>query len=133
MLPRTPGEDNVKEHCYYVYLLASRKNGTLYVGVTNELWRRVTEHKNGMAEGFSRKYHVHRLVWYESHGGIAAAIAREKRLKKWNRAWKVALIEEHNKNWTDLYWQYQHRIDVENDAFKAAVEKAAAQVGVKSA
>jgi putative endonuclease len=87
---------------YYVYMLASRRNGTLYTGVTNDLARRVWEHKSNLAEGFSRKYGVHLLVWYECHENINTAIAREKQLKGWNRAWKLRLIEQHNSGWNDL-------------------------------
>ena len=91
------------EKLYYVYMLASRRNGTLYIGVTNDLSRRTWEHKEGIAEGFTKKYDVHALVWYETHADINDAIAREKQLKGWNRAWKVRLIEEHNSGWNDLY------------------------------
>ena len=88
---------------YWVYLLASRKGGTLYAGVTNNLVRRVFEHKNDVVEGFTHKYGVHTLVWFESTESIEAAIQREKQLKNWKRAWKVALIEKENPNWQDLY------------------------------
>ncbi len=88
---------------YYVYILASRQNGTLYIGVTNNLWRRVIEHKNGLGGGFTRKYGVHRLVWFEEFGDIHDAIAREMQLKGWNRAWKIRLIEERNSGWNDLF------------------------------
>ena len=88
---------------YYVYILASRRNGTLYIGMTNDLVRRVWEHKNYLVEGFTKKYGVHQLVWYETADRALAAIAREKQLKKWNRAWKVRLIEELNPGWKDLY------------------------------
>ena len=88
---------------YFVYILASGLGGTLYIGVTNDLVRRVYEHKTKAAEGFTEKYGVDRLVYYEAFGDIEIAIAREKRLKKWNRAWKVRLIEETNPNWDDLY------------------------------
>ena len=88
---------------YWVYLLASRKGGTLYAGVTNNLVRRVFEHKNDVVEGFTQKYGVHTLVWFESTESIEAAIQREKQLKNWKRAWKVALIEKENPNWQDLY------------------------------
>lgn len=91
------------EKLYYVYILASCRNGTLYIGVTNDLVRRVWEHKNGTAEGFTKKHDVHLLVWYETHGDINDAIAREKQLKGWNRTWKIRLIEEHNSGWNDLY------------------------------
>jgi len=90
---------------YYVYLLASQPQGTLYVGVTNDLARRVFEHKNDLTEGFTQRYGVHRLVYYETYGDIREAIAREKAIKKWRRAWKVALIERENPTWSDLYDQ----------------------------
>ncbi|MCC6778367.1 MAG: GIY-YIG nuclease family protein [Hyphomicrobiales bacterium] len=91
------------ERSYWVYILASRIGGTLYIGVTNDLIRRVYEHKMGLADGFTKKYRVHRLVYFEELGDIEAAILREKQMKKWNRAWKVKLIEEKNPNWDDLY------------------------------
>ncbi|MGO8954031.1 MAG: GIY-YIG nuclease family protein [Rhodomicrobium sp.] len=87
----------------YVYILASKPRGTLYVGVTNDLVRRVYEHKAGIVEEFTKKYSVHRLVYYEAFDDIENAIGREKHIKKWNRAWKVGLIEEKNLNWDDLY------------------------------
>jgi putative endonuclease len=87
----------------YVFIRASRRNGTLYVGVTNDLARRAWEHKQGTARGFTRKYGVTSLVWYERHDDIVEAIAREKRLKKLNRAWKLELIESVNPDWRDLY------------------------------
>ena len=88
---------------YYVYMLACRKNGTLYIGVTHDLVKRVYEHKHNLAEGFTKKYKVHTLVWYETHDDIRAAIIREKQMKKWNRSWKLRLIEELNSDWKDLY------------------------------
>jgi len=90
-------------YLYYVYILASARNGTLYVGVTNDLARRVFEHRNDLIGGFTKKYGVHVLVYYEVFGDVYAAIQREKRLKKWKRAWKVELIERHNPKWIDLY------------------------------
>ncbi len=86
-----------------MYLLASRRNGTLYVGVTSNLIRRVCQHKNGLVEGFTRRYGVHRLVWYEVHGTIESAIAREKAIKEWKRGWKIELLEISNPEWRDLY------------------------------
>jgi putative endonuclease len=86
-----------------VYILASKRNGTLYIGVTSDLVQRVWQHKNDVAEGFTKKYGVHMLVWYELHEDMDNAIVREKRLKKWNRAWKLRLIEEMNPEWKDLY------------------------------
>jgi putative endonuclease len=88
---------------YFAYMLASRQGGTLYVGVTSDLIRRVAEHREGAIPGFTAKYGVKRLVWYEAHDSIEAAIRREKRLKKWPRAWKVALIEEANPKWQDRW------------------------------
>ncbi|ODR93774.1 GIY-YIG nuclease [Methyloceanibacter stevinii] len=93
----------MKDRRYYVYILASRIGGTLYVGVTNDLIRRVHEHRTKTAEGFTKRYGVARLVYFEQFDDITAAIEREKRLKKWNRAWKIELIEERNANWDDLY------------------------------
>ncbi len=88
---------------YYVYILASKKNGTLYIGVTNDLIRRVYEHKNSLVDGFSNKYKTNLLVYYEQYENIESAIIREKRLKKWNRKWKLELIESKNPQWKDLY------------------------------
>jgi putative endonuclease len=88
---------------YYVYILASERNGTLYIGVTNDLIRRVYEHKNNIVRGFTKKYGVHRLVYYEQVSNIKSALQREKRLKKWNRKWKIELIEKNNPEWNDLY------------------------------
>jgi len=89
---------------YWVYILASGRNGTLYVGVTNDLARRVQEHREGAVPGFTRTYGVTRLVHAEPYDDIRIAIEREKRLKKWRRAWKLALIEEANPDWRDLYF-----------------------------
>lgn len=91
---------------YYVYILASKRNGTLYTGVTGNLIKRVYEHKNGIIEGFTQKYNVHNLVCYEKYGDIRNAIQREKQLKKWNRKWKLDLIEKGNPNWDDLYFTF---------------------------
>ncbi len=88
---------------YYVYILASRRNGTLYIGVTNNLIKRVYEHKNDLVEGFTKKYGVHRLVYYEQSENVKSAIEREKRLKTWKWQWKLRLIEEMNPEWNDLY------------------------------
>ena len=88
---------------FYVYLLASQKYGTLYVGVTKDLVRRTYEHKKKMVPGFSARYGVDRLVWYECYDDPVTAIAREKDIKKWRRDWKIRLIEESNPTWTDLY------------------------------
>ena len=88
---------------FYVYILASQRNGTLYVGVTSDLARRVYEHRMSAVPGFTKSYGVNRLVWYETHDSIAQAIAREKRLKCWRRSWKIELIEAANPQWLDLY------------------------------
>jgi putative endonuclease len=88
---------------YYTYLLASQPHGTLYVGVTNDLIRRVHEHKSDLVEGFTKRYGVHTLVWWESSESIESAIRREKQIKKWKRAWKISLIEKDNPRWADLY------------------------------
>ena len=88
---------------YFVYIMANRKNGTLYVGMTNDLIRRVWQHKNDVLEGFTKKYSVHTLVYLEATNDVNGAIGREKRLKKWNRQWKINLIEEKNPNWDDVY------------------------------
>lgn len=88
---------------YYVYIMASRRNGTLYVGVTNDLVRRVYEHRNGLVPGFTKKYSVKRLVHFEQTDDFRSAIQREKNLKHWPRAWKIALIEKANPQWSDLY------------------------------
>lgn len=92
---------------YYVYMLASGRNGTIYVGVTNDISRRSDEHARGTADGFTKRYGVHRLVWCELYQDIAAAIAREKQLKGWNRAWKIRLIEKTNSGWNDLIARMQ--------------------------
>ena len=91
------------ERLYFVYIMASRRNGTLYTGVTNDVVRRSWEHSNDLVSGFTKKHGVHILVRFETHGDIGAAIAREKQIKGWNRAWKIRLIEKHNSGWNDLY------------------------------
>lgn len=88
---------------YYVYILASKRNGTLYIGVTSELVKRVWQHKNKVADGFTKRYNVNTLVYFEDTTDINTALAREKQLKKWNRAWKIRLIEQQNPGWVDLY------------------------------
>ena len=93
----------MNRQAYYVYIVASKRKGTLYVGVTNNLERRIYTHKTGLIEGFTKQYKVHSLVYYEQTDCIASAIQREKQLKKWNRRWKVMLIEKHNPEWKDLY------------------------------
>ena len=86
-----------------VYILASQRNGTLYTGVTSNLLQRVWQHKQGLAEGFTARYAVHTLVWFEQHETMMSAIAREKAIKAWQRNWKIRLIEESNPGWRDLY------------------------------
>ena len=88
---------------YYVYILASKKNGTLYTGVTSELIKRVWEHKSEFVEGFTKKYKVHTLVYYESTTDVHEAIKREKNIQAWKREWKLRLIEENNPDWKDFY------------------------------
>ncbi|MBX4204909.1 MAG: GIY-YIG nuclease family protein [Candidatus Doudnabacteria bacterium] len=88
---------------YFVYILASDKNGTLYIGVTGDLIRRVHQHKQKLVKGFTQKYNVDRLVYFEETSEVESAILREKQLKKWNRKWKLALIEKSNPTWKDLY------------------------------
>jgi putative endonuclease len=88
---------------YYVYMLASRRLGTLYIGVTNDLVRRVYEHRCGAVPGFASRYGTRRLAWFETHDDVKAAIQREKNIKHWVRAWKIALIERANPDWSDLY------------------------------
>jgi putative endonuclease len=88
---------------FYVYILASGRNGTLYIGMTDHLARRVWEHKIGAVPSFTRKYGVKMLVWYEPHESRASAFQRERQIKKWNRAWKLELIERMNPQWRDLY------------------------------
>jgi len=91
------------EKKFWVYVLARGRNGTLYIGVTHDLARRMQEHREGLVDGFTKKYEVHRLVYCEAHGQVLSAITREKQLKKWNRAWKIKLIEEQNPQWLDLW------------------------------
>ena len=87
----------------YVYIMASQRNGTLYIGVTNDLVRRVTEHREGKIEGFTQRYDIKMLVWYEQTERMDDAIAQEKRMKEWQRDWKIQLIEKTNPDWQDLY------------------------------
>jgi len=88
---------------YYVYILASRKDGATYVGITNDLVRRVYEHRTKAVRGFASKYNISRLLWFEVYDDPISAISREKELKKWKRSWKIRLIESQNPNWDDLY------------------------------
>jgi putative endonuclease len=94
-----------KERSFWVYILANKIGGTLYIGVTSDLVRRVYEHREKTADGFTKKYDVDKLVYFEQFDDAENAIRREKRLKAWNRAWKIRLIEESNPNWIDLYHQ----------------------------
>jgi putative endonuclease len=94
---------NIKNQ-YYIYILANKRNGTLYIGVTSNLVKRLYEHKNNIIEGFTKKYNIHKLVYYEITDDIESAIRREKQLKKWNRKWKINLIENSNPEWIDLYF-----------------------------
>jgi putative endonuclease len=91
---------------YTVYILANKPYGTLYIGVTGDLLSRITQHREGVMEGFTKKYGVHRLVWFENFGDVTQAIQREKTMKKWRRQWKINTIEETNPHWEDLYPQF---------------------------
>jgi putative endonuclease len=91
------------EKLFAVYILASGRNGTLYTGITSDLPARIYQHREGVADGFTKEYGVKNLVWYEIHGDAMAAITREKQIKKWNRLWKLNLIEKSNPEWRDLY------------------------------
>ena len=88
---------------YYVYILASRRNGTLYIGITSDLARRIWQHKKKLVKGFTEKYDVDKLVYFEEYNDVGIAIQREKRLKEWKRKWKLTLIEKDNPDWKDLY------------------------------
>ena len=88
---------------YYVYILASKRNGTLYTGITSDLIKRTWQHKSGFVEGFSKRYSTKILVYFEAHTDVEEAILREKRIKKWNREWKINLIEKNNPTWEDIY------------------------------
>ncbi|MBL8524764.1 MAG: GIY-YIG nuclease family protein [Betaproteobacteria bacterium] len=88
---------------YFVYLITNKPYGTLYVGVTRDLVKRVFEHREGFVEGFSKQHDLGHLVWYEAHEGVVAAIEREKKIKKWRRDWKINLIQAENPQWKDLY------------------------------
>ena len=91
------------EKQFHVYIMASKRNGTLYIGVTSDLIKRVWQHKNGQISGFTKKYDVHKLVYFEEQADAESAILREKRMKKWRRSWKIRLIEKQNSHWRDLY------------------------------
>jgi putative endonuclease len=98
-------------HQYFVYILASKKNGVLYIGVTNDLERRMIEHKNKFVKSFASRYNVDKLVYFEQYSNINKAIKREKRLKKWNRQWKIDLIEEENPKWIDLSEEWEIKLN----------------------
>ena len=93
----------MNEDCSYVYIICNKPYGTLYVGVTSDLAKRIWQHKEHFVEGFATKYRLEKLVWYECHDSIEAAITREKQIKEWRRAWKINLIQEMNPEWRDLY------------------------------
>ena len=95
----------MKHKHYCIYILASEQYGTLYIGVTSNLIKRVYEHKNDLVEGFTKRLHVHNLVYYETSEDVNSAIAREKQLKRWKRKWKIELIERENPEWRDLYYE----------------------------
>lgn len=97
------GSRGMKEHKYYIYILTNKRNGALYVGVTNSLLRRVEEHKRKEVEGFTKKYGTDRLVYFEIYQDVGKALYREKQLKAWERSWKIELIEKENSVWRDLY------------------------------
>jgi putative endonuclease len=97
------GSSTIKVMAYYVYILASRKDGATYIGVTNDLVRRIYEHRTKAVPGFSSRYNITRLVWFEIYDDPISAISREKELKKWKRSWKVQMIETQNPAWDDLY------------------------------
>jgi putative endonuclease len=93
----------MSEKAFCVYIMASGRNGTLYVGVSSDLVKRVWQHRNDEADGFTKQYHVHTLVWFEQHESAESAITREKQIKEWKRKWKLELIEKQNPTWRDLY------------------------------
>ena len=99
------GIQGKKMKTYYVYILSNKRNGTLYIGVTNDLLRRVYEHKKKLFKGFSSAYEIDKLIYFEDTNDIHTAIEREKQLKKWDRKWKLELIEEKNPRWKDLYYE----------------------------
>ena len=101
-----PAKAGIQRRRPCVYLLASKRNGTLYVGVTSNLTQRVWQHKSDLAPGFTKRFGVYTLVWYEAHDTMESAIVREKRIKDWKRAWKIVLIEKSNPRWLDLYDEF---------------------------
>jgi putative endonuclease len=104
----------MNERIYFVYILASKKNGTLYIGIKNNILRRVLEHKDKILKGFTAKYNVDKLVYFERFGNVDLAIKREKMLKEWHRKWKTRLIEENNKEWKDLFYDLISEEDIES-------------------
>ncbi|WP_298552703.1 GIY-YIG nuclease family protein [uncultured Algibacter sp.] len=98
-------------HQYYLYILSNKKNGTLYIGVTNDLERRMFEHKNKLVEGFTEKYGLDKLIYFETYQYVNDAIKREKNMKKWKRQWKINLIDEENSSWEDLSADWTYLID----------------------
>jgi len=104
----------MNDRIYYVYILASKKKGTLYIGITNNILRRVLEHKDKILKGFTAKYDVDKLVYFEKYGNVDLAIKREKMLKEWHRKWKIRLIEENNKEWKDLFYDLISKEDIES-------------------
>jgi len=108
----------LKKHSYFVYILASKRNGTLYIGVTDNILRRVYEHKKKLHKGFSEKYNINKLVYYENFNSINIAIAREKQIKKWYRKWKIKTIEEMNPDWNDLFYQIGGSDDMFDEYYK---------------
>ena len=104
VIPAKAGIQKIKKmKLFYVYILSNRKNGTLYTGITSNLIKRIYEHKNNFVDGFTKKYNIHNLVWYEMYDSAEKAIVREKQIKKWKRKWKLDLIEKCNPKWNDLF------------------------------
>jgi putative endonuclease len=101
--PRESGEPGATSVAFYVYILASKRNGTLYIGMTDDLVKRVWQHRNDILRGFTHRYGVKTLVWFEPHNSRESAFTRERQLKKWNRSWKLDLIERDNPRWRDLW------------------------------
>ena len=95
------------EKIYYIYIMASKRNGTLYIGVTSNLKKRIYEHRESLADGFTKKYNVNKLVYFETTNDVNSAIQREKQMKKWKREWKIKLIEKENSCWIDLYYNLE--------------------------
>jgi putative endonuclease len=118
---------------YYVYILASKRNGTLYVGITNDLTRRVLEHKEKIISGFTSKYSVNKLVYFEMHKYINDAIQRESNIKAWKRKWKVELIESNNKEWNDLFFDLINENDIKDlkELIKERVEDTGFQLSLE--